>query len=192
MNAAATNAHSDVIKSVLKDALEYCCPKITRDSGIQSARQDMEKEFPKNLGHVMLTVSGIEFCAITFLHYQCGENAKNSYLTLHEAEGVNPTEKDWDAFYTELGNHLCGRIKNYFHRQFDHLGMSTPWILSPTTDLFDLNTHQLFACGHLFYTCNSIPVIGASLHVYSSCTLDFPNPINDSNEPSNSGELEFF
>ncbi|HEY6528396.1 MAG TPA: hypothetical protein VIZ65_06865 [Cellvibrionaceae bacterium] len=140
----------------------------------------------------MLTVSGIEFCAITFLHYQCGENAKNSYLTLHEADGANPTEKDWEAFYTELGNHLCGRIKNYFHKQFDHLGMSTPWILSPTTELVDLHTHQLFACGQIFYTYNNIPIIGASLRVYSSYALEFPNPINDSNEPTNSGELEFF
>lgn len=187
-----TNRYSDIIKSILTDALEYCCPIITRNSTIQPSRHDVDIESCEDLGHVMLTVSGIEFCAVTFLHYQRGENAKSSYLALHEVERINPTEKDWEPFYTELGNHLCGRIKNYFHKQFEHLGMSTPWILSATTGLIDLNTQQLVASGRTFYTSNNIPIIGASLRVYSSAPLDFHNPINDPDEQSTTGELEFF
>jgi hypothetical protein len=187
-----SNAHSELFRSILTDSLQCSCPSLTDSEIIKSASNSADTAQTADLGHVMLTVSGLEFRAATFLHYQCSENASNTFLKLQGTERSESTVQDWEPYYTEMGNHLCGRIKRYFHNQFEYLGMSTPWILSPTTHLVDLSTPQLIAFSQIFFTLNGLPLIGASLYVYSSKELNFSNSIIESDEPLTTGEIEFF
>lgn|GEM_PF-6335435 len=187
-----TNTQTDTLQAILNDALRYCCPQIAQDASIQQALQDTSIVTQDELGHVMLTVSGIEFCAVTILHYPNGEHAKQAYFKLRAEESTSSATPNWEPFYTEMGNHLCGRIKNYFHQQYEHLGMSTPWLLSATTDLVELNNPHLQASGHVLYTCNNLPILGASLYVFSAAPMQLHKPKLDSSEPTSTGELEFF
>jgi hypothetical protein len=187
-----SNTHSDLLNKVLADALEFACPKLIESQAKKSVHQSPDNAHDEALGHIMLTVSGLEFRAAVFLHYQCKEHAGSTYLKLHNSERSEPTERDWEPFYTEMGNHLCGRIKHCFHNQFEYLGMSTPWILSPTTHLVDLSSPQIIAFSQVFFSLDGSPLIGASLYVYSCQPLNFNTSIIESNESITTGELEFF
>lgn len=191
MTNRSIQQHSEQLKSLLNETLVYCCPTLKTSVSIAPGRSGISAQDNSELGHIMLTVSGLDFRATIFLHYQTGTHAKQAYALLH-GEEKNDNGLPSDAFYTELGNHICGRIKSYFHQDFPHLGMSTPWIMSPTTELVDLATPELTGFGQFFFCFGSIPILGSSLYVYSSQPLTFRSQPIDANDQHASGELEFF
>lgn len=192
MSSNHLNFHSEPLNSLLKDSLLYCCPALQHNNSIVPARQESPVQTQAELGHIMLTVSGLDFRAAVFLHFQAGEHARQAYQLLNASERIELSDLQFQGFYTELGNHLCGRIKSYFHHDFTHLGMSTPWIMSSTTDLVDLTAPHLTGFGQVFFCLNTLPIVGASLYVYSSKALIFSNVYVETQEQHNSGELEFF
>lgn len=191
MSTDQANCHSESLDSLLVDSLLYCCPALQKNTNIAPSRQVNILQTQAELGHIMLTVSGLDFRAAVFLHFQTGEHAKQTFQILSASTQNEPTDLQVQGFYTELGNHVCGRIKSHFHHDFSHLGMSTPWILSSTTDLVDLTTPQLTGHGQAFFSFDTRPIVGASLYVHSSKPLIFHN-VHMQTQEHTTGELEFF
>jgi hypothetical protein len=186
------NAQSEILNCLLSDALKHCCPALVGNSEVHSAHAENLLKNHLDFGHVMFTISAIEFRAAVFLHYQSCENAKSIFLKLNNVERGDPSELDWKPYYTELGNLLCGRVKRYFQQQFEYLGMSTPWVLSPSTVLVDLTSPQLTARGHCFFLEAGLPLLGASLYFYSGKPLALASASIEPDDEYSSGELEFF
>lgn len=145
-----------------------------------------------DIGHIMFTISGLEFRAIVMLHYQAGKSALH-LLTLFEGdERTTKQESNFESFYTEIGNQFCGEIKRNLYKQFDHLGMSTPSLLSPTTSLLDIENPLLVAKCHQTYEVDHHFALGGSIYVFSNQSLEFSFDNASTAEVISTGELEFF
>lgn len=145
-----------------------------------------------DVGHIMFTISGLEFRAIIMLHYPAGKSA-SYFLTLFEGNDITTRqENNLESFYTELGNQFCGEIKRNLYKQFYHLGMSTPSLLSPATSLIDIENSLLFAKCNQYFEAEHQFALGGSIYVFSSQPFEFTYDNASTSEVISTGELEFF
>jgi hypothetical protein len=177
-----------VLGDMLNRSLEFCFPNFAH----ASSRLTLEEDFLDHIGHVMLTVSGLDFRVVILLHINMSKDAASVYSAIRQQERSDSQESDRLAFYTESGNHMCGEIKRYLYKQFSFLGMSTPNVLSVSTDITDLKGDNLQAEAHQYYIDGSRFLFGGSLYLYAQAPLALSLDIRQVEEVFETGELEFF
>jgi hypothetical protein len=186
------SVHQESMQKILAHALTICFPTLIENPDFSEVSDAAELNKHAELKHIMFTVAALQFKALIFFHYHAGKEALPLASLLKGAEVIAPTQKDVDAFFVEAGNQLCGEIKRHFHKQFDYLGMSTPYILSPATSLANVADSLLITDCHQFYKKNNIFALGGSIYIFSKKAIAFE--FNNSAEAGevSSGELEFF
>ncbi len=132
------------LQKILALSMTNSFSRLIEKGNLKLAEKKFDIGTASDIGHIMFTISGLEFRALVMLHYQAGKSAMR-FLNLFEGdEKTTRQESNLESFYTELGNQFCGEIKRNLYKQFYHLGMSTPSLLSPATSLIDIENSLLF------------------------------------------------
>jgi hypothetical protein len=192
MKSTPSLRHSDNLQKILFHAFESIFKSIIEKNNLLKSEGQPEDLDEHNLAHIMLTVSGLQFRVLVLLHYPAGKHALR-YLNLFNADkGSTMSETDLEPYYTEMGNQLCGEVKRHLFKQFYHLGMSTPSVMSPATVLADVDSSLLITRCSQYYRLNEDIALGGSLYVFSNQDLEFEFDQSLCQETLATGELEFF
>jgi hypothetical protein len=192
MNTAPSSRNQDTIQKMLSYSMEQSFASILQKINLQPAEKAIDLDLARNLAHILFTISGLKFKALVLLHHPTGINALHYLNILTNDDRNTKTEKDIAPYYTEIGNQFCGEVKRQFYKQFEHLGMSTPSILSPATTIAHIASETLDVECHRFYTDKEQIVVGCSMYIFSDQTIEFEFDQSSGNETISSGELEFF
>jgi hypothetical protein len=160
--------------------------------GFTTTDKALTKAEEQFISRVMFTVAGMQFRAMVLLHYHTGKQAVQFLNILQGNETSANTEADVEPYFTEMGNQFCGEIKRHFYKQFEHLGMSIPSVMSQATTLDDLRSNHLISESHEFYLSNKEAVLGGSIYVFAREQIQFEYASVGDSEAVSSGELEFF
>lgn len=180
------------LQKILALSMTNSFSRLIEKGNLKLAEKKFDIGTASDIGHIMFTISGLEFRALVMLHYQAGKSAMR-FLTLFEGdEKTTRQESNLESFYTELGNQFCGEIKRNLYKQFYHLGMSTPSLLSPATSLLDIENPLLVAKCHQSYEVDHHFALGGSIYVFSNQSLEFSFDNASTTEVISTGELEFF
>jgi CheY-specific phosphatase CheX len=192
MSTAPVSRNKDTLQKILMHSLLNCFGSTIAKYNLVSTESTGELEDEQDIAHIMLTVSGLQFRVLVLLHYPVGKSALHFLNLFNTDERNSKTDADIEPYYTEMGNQFCGEIKRHLYKQFYHLGMSTPSLMSRSTILTDIkNTHLLVDC-HQFYLANNQIALGGSIYVFSNQKIEFEFDNASLNEVVSSGELEFF
>jgi CheY-specific phosphatase CheX len=192
MSTSMSSHNQENLKKILALSMTNSFTRLIEKGGLTKADKNFGIENAGDVGHIMFTISGLEFRALVMLHYSAGKKALH-FLNLFEGdERTAKQESNFESFYTEIGNQFCGEIKRNLYKQFDHLGMSTPSLLSPTTSLLDIENPLLVAKCHQSYEVDSHFALGGSIYVFSNQSLEFSFDNASTTEVISTGELEFF
>jgi hypothetical protein len=192
MSAAPVSRNQDNLQKMLSQAMTKNFSAIVEKNGLRIAEQKINIDAESNLAHILLTISGLQFRAVVLLHFPKGKSAVHFLNLFSRDERSTKLEKDIEPFYTEEGNQFCGEIKRHLYKQFDHLGMSTPFMMSAATALTDLSNELLRVECHQFYQLKDQIVLGGSLYVFANQPLEFDFANDSGTEQISTGELEFF
>lgn len=180
------------LKKILVLSMANSFTRLIEKGGLTIADKVFDIDTAGDIGHIMFTISGLEFRALIMLHYPAGKSALH-FLNLYEGDDrTTKQENNLESFYTEIGNQFCGEIKRNLYKQFDHLGMSTPSLLSPTTSLIDIENPLLVAKCFQSYEADHQFALGGSIYVFSNQSLEFTFDHASTTEVISTGELEFF
>lgn len=192
MNTLPISRNRDTLQKMLSHSIAAIFKSVIEKNNLVITDKTIDIEDEQDLAHIMLTVSGLQLRVLVLLHYPCGKNALHFLNIFNTDERNAKTEKDIEPYYTEMGNQFCGEIKRHLFKQFYHLGMSTPSLMSPATVLADINSPLLVAKCHQFYNLNNEIALGGSLYVFSNQTVEFEFDDASLTEVLSTGELEFF
>ena len=184
--------NQETLTRLLSQVLQGSFSQVVAREGWQSIKGKLDAERQQDLSHIMFTIAGLQFRVLVLLHYHSGKRAVD-YLNLfqHDERGAK-TKEEVDAFFSETGNQFCGEVKRYMYYQFEHLGMSTPAAMSPTTELTDIANKSLLAECHEFFCNAQEAVVGASLYAFASTPIEFEFSVDAATDVLSTGELEFF
>lgn len=192
MSAAISSYNQENLNKILVLSMANSFTRLIEKGGLRIADKVFDIYSAGDIGHIMFTISGLEFKALIMLHYSAGKNALH-LLSLYEGDGrTTKQESNLESFYTEIGNQFCGEVKRKLYKQFDHLGMSTPALLSPTTSLLDIENSLLVAKCFQSYEANNQFALGGSIYVFSNQSLEFTFDHASTTEVISTGDLEFF
>ena len=192
MSTATSSYNQENLKKILLFSMSNSFTRLIENGGLTTADKAFDTGTTGDIGHIMLTISGLEFRALVMLHYPAGKKA-SYFLNIYEGdERTTKHDNNLESFYTELGNQFCGEIKRNLYKQFNHLGMSTPSLLSPTTSLLDIENPLLIAKCHQSYEADHQFALGGSIYVFSNQSLEFSFDNASTTEVISTGELEFF
>lgn len=180
------------LNKILALSMTNSFARLIEKGNLVPANKLFDVTLANDIGHIMFTISGIEFRALVMLHYQAGKNALHLLNLFNGEERGAQENNNIESFYTELGNQFCGEIKRNLYKQFDHLGMSTPSLLSPATSLLDIENSLLFAKCHQSYEADHQFALAGSIYAFSNQPLEFTFDNASSTEVVSTGELEFF
>ena len=148
------------------------------------------------MSRIMLTVVGVDFRITFLLHYADGQDIRSIIKSSSREEGVSVSSveksEELDAYFLEMGNRFCGEAKRICYENFDHLGMSTPCVLSETTTLADMHNQDLKYEGHVRFEQAGKVIMAGSVFVYSKDDLELELDESHFSEQEGTGELEFF
>lgn len=180
------------LKKILALSLSNSFSQLIEKGELTTAEGNLDASAIGDVGHIMFTISGLEFRVLVLLHYSAGKKALH-FLQLFEGdERTSKQDSNIESFYTELGNQFCGEVKRNLYKQFDHLGMSTPSTLSSTTSLLDIENPLLIAKCNQIYEADNQFALGGSLYAFSNQSLEFSFDNASTTEVISTGELEFF
>ena len=184
----------DCFHKVLSHSLHVAASDLfERCSFNESAANDEDiKAIP--MSRIMLTIAGIDFRVTFLLHYANNDRLAGVVKATSGDESGNSqaSESELDAYFLELGNRFCGEAKRLCYESFDHLGMSTPCVLSVTTTLADMNAGDMRYAGHVRFDEAGSTLLAGSVYVYSPDIIEFELDESHFAEQEGAGELEFF
>jgi hypothetical protein len=184
----------ECFNKVLSHSLRTAASDILNASTLTESAANDEDITRIRMSRVMLTIAAINFRIHFLLHYKDGAALRGLLKTSLTDESLTHLgQASLEPYFLEMGNRFCGEAKRLCYEGFDHLGMSTPCLLSQSTTLRDMRLPHMIHEGHVrFNTAEAKTVIAGSVFVYSleSVSLD----LNDTHfaEQKGLGELEFF
>lgn len=187
-----TTRNHERLSELLRHSMQSTLSSFTGGQDLEKITTPLTSDKYEHFSHIMLSVSGIQFRAVLLLHYLNKINDGTLLCQLLTGEKGTTLESDIEPFFMEMGNQLCGEVKRLLHKQFDALGMSTPFIMSETTMVADIVDQDILAECHEFYKINDKIVLGSSLYVFSKEQLTFEFDGSNDDESGKAGELDFF
>lgn len=193
----AYSLHSqECFNKVLTHSLRSAASDILDASSLsESAANDADLS-KHVMSRIMLTIAGIDFRITFLLHYADSQAIRGIIKSTSSDEGVPASSvehsEELDAYFLEMGNRLCGEAKRLCYESFDHLGMSTPCVLSERTTLADMHNDDLKCEGHVVFQQMDKTLMAGSVFVYSKCDLELALDESHFAEQEGTGELEFF
>ena len=193
---ALSSRSKDCFNKVLSHSLQSAASEIfASGSLVESGSSDDELSKIK-MSRIMLTISGIDFRVTFLLHYLDDALIRSVIKKSNNDEGAAAVaaidREELDAYFLEMGNRFCGEAKRLCYESFDHLGMSTPCVLSATTTLKDMHNNDLKFEGHVRFEQGGKTILAGSVFVYSEHTVELDLDDSRFTEQEGAGELEFF
>ncbi|BCD98566.1 hypothetical protein [Marinagarivorans cellulosilyticus] len=193
---AFSTRSQECFNKVLCHSLKTAASDIFSSSSLLEAAANDEDLAKVKMSRIMLTIAGIDFRITFLLHYRDDELIRSVIKSAaNEEGGVNniiDDSEELDAYFLEMGNRFCGEAKRLCYESFDHLGMSTPCVLSATTTLKDMHNADLQCEGHVRFEQAGAPVMAGSVFVYGKTDVELDLDDSQFAEQEGTGELEFF
>lgn len=186
----------ECFNKVLCHSLKTAASEIFSSSNLEELAANDEDLASVKMSRIMLTIAAVDFRITFLLHYRDDELIRTVIKSAASEEGgVNNAvvnSEDLDAYFLEMGNRICGEAKRLCYESFDHLGMSTPCVLSATTTLRDMHNVDLQCEGHVRFEMGGSPVMAGSVFVYGKVDIELDLDDSQFTEQEGAGELEFF
>jgi hypothetical protein len=186
----------DDFQKVLNHSLKSAASIVLADAAVEEIPASGNDLAKLKLSRIMLTIAGVDFRIILLLHYRNDDRVRGTINASTGDKNFNSNviieTGEVDSYFLEVGNRLCGEAKRLCVQSFDHLGMSTPCLLSATTTLADMSSLDLRCEQHLRFDRAGLPFIAGSIFVYSSIDLELKLEDSLFADQESTGELEFF
>lgn len=193
---AYSTRSQECFNKLLGHSLRTAASDILETSGLNESPSNDTDLAKHALSRIMLTIAGIDFRMTFLLHYFDGHEIRSIIKSSRNEEGGSASSVDkseeLDAYFLEMGNRFCGEAKRICYENFDHLGMSTPCVLSEKTTLADMHNPDLKCEGHVRFEHVGKVVMAGSIFVYSKEDLELILDDTNFSEQEGAGELEFF
>lgn len=192
--AVSSRSH-ECFKKVLSHSLKVAANDIISTALLNEATVNDDDIKAGSMSRIMLTIVGIDFRVGFLLHYRDGDQLRQFIKNTSGEEGAPAviTDKETlDAYFLEMGNRFCGEAKRLCYESFDHLGMSTPCVLSSTTTIEDMSNEDLQCQGHVRFESAGTAILAGSVFVYGKGDIELDLDESHFVEQEGTGELEFF
>lgn len=192
---AVSSRSQDCFIKVLSHSLKVAADDIISTALLNEAAVNDDDIKAGSMSRIMLTIAGIDFRVSFLLHYRDGDQLRQFIKNTSSEEGSSSpiTDKETlDAYFLEMGNRFCGEAKRLCYESFDHLGMSTPCVLSATTTIEDMHNEDLQCQGHVRFESAGTAILAGSVFVYGKGNIELNLDESHFVEQEGTGELEFF
>ncbi|HEY7774446.1 MAG TPA: hypothetical protein VIC26_14780 [Marinagarivorans sp.] len=193
---ALSTRSKDCFNKVLSHSLQSAASDIFAAGSLMESIASDDELSKIKLSRIMLTISGIDFRVTFLLHYRDDALVRGVIKKSNNDEGTPVIaaidREELDAYFLEMGNRFCGEAKRLCYESFDHLGMSTPCVLSATTTLKDMHNDDLKFEGHVRFEHGGTAILAGSVFVYSEQDVELDLDDSRFTEQEGAGELEFF